>query len=102
MFEDAIQSLEQIILDTVVSDSQLNFLSQVVEQNLKKLIFYYGATDRWSPVSYYADMKKKFSDGEIYLCERKFKHAFVLESSEEVAEMVAPWIRNVIVQGCNP
>ena len=46
-------------------------------------------------------MKKKFPDGEIYLCERKFKHAFVLESSEEVAEMVAPWIRDAIVQGCN-
>ena len=59
----------------------------MIEQNLKKLIFYYGATDHWAPVSYYEDMKKKFPDGEIYLCERKFKHAFVLESSEEVAEM---------------
>ena len=48
-----------------------------------------------SPITY-EDMKKKFPDGEIYLCERKFKHAFVLESSEEVAEMVAPWIRDVI------
>ena len=41
-------------------------------------------------------MKEKFPDGEIYLCERKFKHAFVLESSEEVAEMVASWIQDVI------
>ena len=81
----------------IVSDIN-NFLSQVIEQNLKKLIFYYGATDHWAPVSYYEDMKKKFPEGEIYLCERKFKHAFVLESSEEVAEMVAPWIQDVIVQ----
>jgi len=84
-------------MDTIVSDVN-NFLSQVIEQNLKKLIFYYGATDHWAPVSYYEDMKKKFPEGEIYLCERKFKHAFVLESSEEVAEMVAPWIQDVIVQ----
>jgi len=70
------------------------------EQNPKKLIFYYGATDHWTPVTYYEDMKEKFPDGEIYVCERKFKHAFVLESSEEVAEMVAPWIQKVIPQGC--
>lgn len=87
-------------MDTTVSDKNNYFLSQVIEQNLKKLIFYYGATDHWAPVSYYEDMKKKFPDGEIYLCERKFKHAFVLESSEEVAEMVAPWIQDAIVQGC--
>ena len=73
----------------------------MIEQNLNKLIFYYGATDQWAPVSYCEDMKKKFPDGEIYLCERK-EHAFLLESSEEVAKMVAPWIRDMIVQGCNP
>jgi len=72
----------------------------VIEQNLKKLIYYYGATDHLAPVTYYEDMKEKFPDGEIYLCGRKFKHAFVLESSEEVAKMVAPWIKEMIVQGC--
>jgi len=86
-------------MDTIVSDNK-NFPSQVIEQNLKKLIFYYGATDHWTPVTYYEDMKEKFPDGEIYLCERRLKHAFVLESSEEVAEMVAPWIQEVIVQDC--
>ena len=50
----------------IVSDIN-NFLSQVIEQNLKKLIFYYGATDHWAPVSYYEDMKKKFPEGEICL-----------------------------------
>ena len=74
----------------------------MIEQNLKKLIFYYGATDHWAPVSYYEDMKNKFPRGEIYLCERKFQHAFVLESSEAVAEMVASWIQEVTVQGFNP
>ena len=89
-------------MGTIVSDINWIFLSQVIEQNLNKLIFYYGASDHWAPVSYYEDMKKKFPDGEIYLYQRTFKHAFVLESSEEVAKVVAPWIRNVIVQGCNP
>jgi len=76
-------------MDTIISDIK-NFLFQVIEQNLKKLICYYGATDHWAPVTYYEDIKEKFPDGKIFLCGRKFKHAFVLESSEEVAEMVAP------------
>ena len=104
MLQDAIQSLEQTTDNGYhLSVSELTiiyFLSQAIEQNLKKLVFYYGATDHWAPASYYEDMKNKFPDGEIYLCERKFKHAFVLESSEEVAEMVAPWIQEVIVLGC--
>ena len=104
MLQDAIQSLEQTTDNgyhlSVSVLTIIYFLSKAIEQNLKKLIFYYGTTDHWAPVSYYEDMKKKFPDGEIYLCERKFKHAFVLESSEEVAEMVAPWIQEVIALGC--
>lgn len=69
---------------------------KVIETNLEKLIFYYGTTDKWVPVSYYEDVKERFPKGEIYLCDRKFDHAFVLESSEEVAEMVASWIQKVI------
>jgi len=87
-------------MDTIISNIK-NFLSPVIEQNLKKLIFYYGASDHWSSVTYYEEMKEKFPDGKIYLRERKLKHAFVLESSEEVAEMVAPWTQEMIVQGCH-
>lgn len=71
------------------------FDTKVIETNLEKLIFYYGTTDRWVPVSYYEDMKARFPRGEIHLCKRKFDHAFVLESSKEVAEMVASWIQKV-------
>ena len=37
-------------------------------------------------------MKEKFPDGEIHLCRRDFEHAFVLESSHDVACMVWEWI----------
>lgn len=69
---------------------------EVIKKNLNKLILYYGTIDNWCPVSYYKDMKKRFPDGEIYLCQKKFDHAFVLESSHEVAEMVSSWIQDVI------
>jgi len=55
---------KQLIMDTIVSDYK-NFLSQVIKQNLKELIFYYEATDHWAPVTYYEDIKEKFPDGEI-------------------------------------
>ena len=67
MLQDAIQSLEQTTDNGYhLSVSELTiiyFLSQAIEQNLKKLIFYYGATDHWAPVSYYEDMKKNFLMG---------------------------------------
>ena len=75
---------------------------QVIKKNLNKLILYYGTIDNWCPVSYYKDMKKRFPDGEIYLCQKKFDRAFVLESSHEVAEMVSSWIQDVITYMYQP
>ena len=80
---------KQLITDATASDSK-KFLSQVIEQNLKKLIFYYGATDHWAPVTYYEDLKETFPDGEIYLCERKFKHAFVWNLREKSLKWLHP------------
>ncbi|XP_078585174.1 lipid droplet-associated hydrolase-like [Branchiostoma floridae x Branchiostoma japonicum] len=63
-----------------------------IGQHLEKLIFYYGATDGWAPVSFYQRMKNIFPRGDIHLCERGFQHAFVLEGSAEMAGIVAGWI----------
>ncbi|XP_069461991.1 lipid droplet-associated hydrolase isoform X2 [Ambystoma mexicanum] len=64
-----------------------------IKQQLKKLIFYYGATDRWCPVQYYHDIRKDFPEGDIRLCDRGFRHAFVLDSSEEMASLVMNWLQ---------
>ncbi|XP_070698848.1 lipid droplet-associated hydrolase [Pempheris klunzingeri] len=63
-----------------------------IEKNLKKLIFYYGATDHWCPVQYYHDIKQDFPRGDLRLCENGFRHAFVLDAGREVAKMVVEWI----------
>ncbi|KAK2825861.1 hypothetical protein Q5P01_020075 [Channa striata] len=63
-----------------------------IRKNLKKLIFYYGASDHWCPVQYYHDIKQDFPHGDIRLCENGFRHAFVLDAGREVAKMMAEWI----------
>lgn len=63
-----------------------------IRKHLKKLIFYYGATDHWCPVQYYHDIKQDFPNGDFRLCENGFRHAFVLDAGREVANMVVEWI----------
>lgn len=73
-------------------------LSLLVSQGLSlvafQLTFYYGAADAWCPVQYYEEMKADFPGGDIQLCEKGIWHAFVLESSKEVAEMVVEWLQD--------
>uniref|UniRef100_A0A3P8WDC6 Lipid droplet-associated hydrolase n=1 Tax=Cynoglossus semilaevis TaxID=244447 RepID=A0A3P8WDC6_CYNSE len=66
--------------------------NRTIKENLDKIIFYYGAKDHWCPVQYYLDMKQDFPHGDIRLCEREFRHAFVLDAGSEVSKMVAEWI----------
>ncbi|XP_013912563.1 PREDICTED: lipid droplet-associated hydrolase [Thamnophis sirtalis] len=68
--------------------------NSTIKQHLNKLIFYYGATDRWCPLQYYEEMKMEFPDGNIRMCEKGICHSFVLDSSKEMAEMVTGWIQD--------
>ncbi|XP_070091964.1 lipid droplet-associated hydrolase isoform X4 [Equus caballus] len=58
------------------------------------LTFYYGTVDAWCPKEYYEDMKKDFPEGDIRLCEKKIPHAFVLGFHQEMADMVADWLKD--------
>ncbi|XP_011618241.2 lipid droplet-associated hydrolase [Takifugu rubripes] len=64
-----------------------------IRRHLGKLIFYYGATDHWCPAQYYYDIRKAFPHGDLRLCERGFRHAFVLDAGSDIARMVVQWIR---------
>ncbi|XP_032817343.1 lipid droplet-associated hydrolase [Petromyzon marinus] len=68
-----------------------------IQEHLDKLIFYYGMSDHWCPVEYYHDMKRDFPAGDVRLCEKGIRHAFVLDSSLEVAQFVHSWIKEVLV-----
>nr|XP_015212636.1 PREDICTED: lipid droplet-associated hydrolase isoform X3 [Lepisosteus oculatus] len=67
--------------------------NSTIKQHLDKLIFYYGANDHWCPVQYYEDIRKDFPEGNIQLCEKGIRHAFVLDASKDVASMITEWIR---------
>ncbi|XP_010137535.1 PREDICTED: UPF0554 protein C2orf43 homolog isoform X2 [Buceros rhinoceros silvestris] len=68
--------------------------STTIKQNLKKLIFYYGTGDRWCPQHYYDEIKMDFPDGDIRLCEKGLRHAFVLDASKEMAAMITDWLQD--------
>ncbi|XP_040848835.1 lipid droplet-associated hydrolase [Ochotona curzoniae] len=65
---------------------------EIIKENLPKLTFYYGTTDRWCPKEYYDDIKKDFPEGDIRLCEKNIPHAFIISFSKEMATMVANWL----------
>ncbi|KAM3932387.1 lipid droplet-associated hydrolase isoform 2-T2 [Leptodactylus fuscus] len=64
-----------------------------IKKHLSQLIFYYGAADSWCPVQYYEDIRKDFPKGDIWLCDKGYRHAFVLDSSKEVATLVINWLK---------
>lgn len=65
---------------------------RIIEENIKRIRFYYGATDGWAPVKYYENLKRDIPDVDAELCVRNFNHAFVLRMSVPVAQMVSNWI----------
>lgn len=67
---------------------------EIIKEHLSKLTFYYGTTDRWCPKKYYEDIKKDFPKGDIRLCEKNIPHAFILHFSQEMADMVADWLKD--------
>lgn len=67
---------------------------ETIKEHLSKLTFYYGTIDPWCPKEYYEDIKKHFPKGDIRLCEKKIPHAFVFRFHQEMADMVAGWLKD--------
>ena len=68
----------------------------VIDSNLSKMMFYYGACDHWCPVSYYEDMKDRYPSGDIHLCKNGYDHAFVLRHSQPMADKCWSWIEKSV------
>lgn len=65
--------------------------TQLVEKHLPILSFYFGQTDRWCPLSYSDDMKAQFPNCDIRVCDKGYGHAFVIDSSPQLANIVGDW-----------
>ncbi|XP_027955268.1 lipid droplet-associated hydrolase isoform X2 [Eumetopias jubatus] len=68
--------------------------NETIKAYLPKLTFYYGTIDAWCPMEYYEDIKKDFPEGDFRLCEKKIPHAFILHFPQEMADMVADWLKD--------
>ena len=58
-----------------------------------KLRFYNGSSDPWCPIEYPKTLKEKVPEMDIVMCTKNIPHAFVLETSNEVAQIVSKWYR---------
>lgn len=59
-----------------------------IDENIDKIVFYYGVGDNWNVESCYRDMAARYPGKEIHLCEQNIQHAFVECSSDKMAEYV--------------
>ena len=56
--------------------------------------FYFGTIDNWCPLRYYEEMKSQLGDDlDAVVCQKKIEHAFVLSSSQEMANIIVEWIK---------
>jgi len=83
---NSLRNIRQIILD-LCKIGKINDLEKVIEDNIKKLTFYYGGNDEWTPKHFIADMKKKFPLADIRQDSHNITHAFVLQHSVLMAEI---------------
>lgn len=67
--------------------------NEIIRNNVKKIKFYYGASDDWAPVGYFTKLKEDIPEVEAEVCTRKFDHSFVLKNSRNMGNLVAEWIK---------
>lgn len=78
-----------------MASQEMNQVSELdvddIKENIGKLSFYYGRDDHWCPRLYFDEMKCMFPHADIKLCAHSYDHAFVLDSSQEMADIVWNW-----------
>ncbi|KAF4524799.1 hypothetical protein B566_EDAN010174, partial [Ephemera danica] len=66
--------------------------SDTIMAHKSKLLFYYGKKDGWCPLQYYHDMKQRLPEINAVTSTTDMRHAFVLNSSKEMASHLGKWI----------
>ncbi|XP_063407090.1 lipid droplet-associated hydrolase-like [Mytilus trossulus] len=64
----------------------------LIKRHLSKISFYYGSDDHWCPKSYYYEFRDKFPHADTRLCKDDHDHAFVLEGSQQMADILSSWV----------
>lgn len=61
----------------------------LIAKNLDRLWFYYGNCDGWVPVEYFHDLKANHPEARAQLCQKGYRHSFVLKYSRELGKIIA-------------
>lgn len=64
----------------------------VLKENVTKIKLYYAVSDGWCPISYCYDIKRDIANIDAEICDKGFRHAFVLWDSIPMAHLIAEWI----------
>lgn len=70
----------------------------LVRNHSECLSFYFGKSDDWCPPHYHQEFKEEFPDfpaDHIRKCEIGYKHAYVVEESVDVAQVVVDWFKSI-------
>ncbi|XP_032673859.1 lipid droplet-associated hydrolase [Odontomachus brunneus] len=67
---------------------------ETISKYSDKLWFYYGASDGWVPIKYYKNMISKHPNLNAQLCQRGFKHSFVLKNDMDMGHIIGDLINN--------
>jgi len=66
---------------------------EAVAEHKHMLRFYYGTVDGWCPLEYMHNLKEQVPDANAFACKNQYRHAFVLNFSKPMAEIVGRWIK---------
>lgn len=58
-----------------------------------RLVLYFGTKDHWCPLEYYHNLQLQVPEARAIICPHGFEHAFVLQSSQQMATIVSEWIK---------
>uniref|UniRef100_A0A4W5PT56 Lipid droplet-associated hydrolase n=1 Tax=Hucho hucho TaxID=62062 RepID=A0A4W5PT56_9TELE len=61
---------------------------------LTPLLLFSSIYDHSYPVQSHQEIKRDFPNGDIRLCSRGIRHALVLDTGKEVADMIVEWIHS--------
>lgn len=64
----------------------------IVERNKHRIKLYYAASDGWTPLQYFEQLKERIPDIDASVDDQQINHAFVVRSSVETGNKVAEWI----------
>lgn len=105
-----IMSIPKHFMGTALKYSNINIMEQVLflaDEEMKRIVtadvstihenrsiikFYYGASDGWSPIKYYQQLRNNIPDVDAEIDIYQMDHAFVLRSSVQMGKLVGSWI----------